>query len=82
MTDDTVRAQTHQLWAANFLNIRRATEEARTQARTRLDIGFELQDITLTAAGDFPPFAAVCLSFVSRNSFLGFTYRHWPMPTR
>jgi hypothetical protein len=71
MTDHDPRAQTHQLWTANFLNIRRATEEARTQARTRLDIGVELLDITFTAAGEFHPYAAECLAFISRNSFFG-----------
>lgn len=71
MADPDVRAQTQQLWAANFLNIRRATEEARVQARTRLDVGVELLDMTFTAAGEFHQYAAECLAFISRNSFFG-----------
>ncbi len=69
MPDAEVRAQVQNLWAANFLNIRRATEEARSQARTRLDVAFELFDIALTSAGEFHPYAADCLAFLSRNSF-------------
>jgi hypothetical protein len=69
MPDAEVRAQIQSLWTANFLNIRRATEEARSQARTRLDVAFELLEIALTPAGEFHPYAAECLGFLSRNSF-------------
>ena len=69
MNNADTRTMVTQLWTANFLNIRRATEVARTQARTRLDIGFELLDITFTMAGEFHPYAVDCLSHLSRSSF-------------
>jgi hypothetical protein len=69
MPEAEARAQVQSLWAANFLNIRRATEEARAQARTRLDVAFELLEIAFTSAGEFHPYATDCLAFLSRNSF-------------
>lgn len=60
-----------QLWTSNFLNIRRATESARSTARRRLDIGFELNDMTFTASGEFHKYALECLSYLSRTSYFG-----------
>ena len=58
-----------QLWTANFLNIRRATETARSQGRTRLDIGFELLEVTFDYNGNFHQYAVDCLAYLSRTSF-------------
>lgn len=68
-SDETLRQQVHQLWTGNFLNIRRAMEDAREQARTRLDLGLELEGITFDARGEFFPGAQDCLTFISNSRY-------------
>lgn len=69
--DENLRQQVHQLWTGNFLNIRRATEEARQQARSRLDLGLELEGITFDSRGDFFPGARECLMFAANSRQFG-----------
>jgi hypothetical protein len=69
MSNADSRVMVTQLWTANFLNIRRATETARTQGRTRLDIGFELLEVTFDYNSNFHTYAVDCLSYLSRTSF-------------
>lgn len=71
MANSDSRAMVVQLWASNFLNIRRATEATRSQGRRRLDIAIELNDMTFAASGDFHKYAADCLAYLSRTSFFG-----------
>jgi hypothetical protein len=69
MSNADSRAMVTQLWTANFLNIRRATETARSQGRTRLDIGFELLEVTFDFNGNFHKYAIECLAYLSQTSY-------------
>lgn len=70
-TDESLRQQVHQLWTGNFLNVRRATEDARQQGRSRIDCGLELEGVTFDARGEFFPGARECLAFLATNSHFG-----------
>ncbi len=69
MSNADSRAMVTQLWTANFLNIRRATETARSQGRTRLDIGIELLEVTFDYNGALHKYASECLTYLSQTSF-------------
>jgi hypothetical protein len=77
MSNADSRTMVTQLWTANFLNIRRATETARSQGRTRLDIGFELLEVTFDYSGGFHKYAIECLSYLSQTSF--FAIHAWTL---
>lgn len=70
-SDETLQAQVQQLWSANFLNIRRATEQALQQGRSRIDIGLELIHTTHDSKGAFFTGARECLVYLSKSSTFG-----------
>jgi hypothetical protein len=55
------------LWQRNFLNLRSATQLARSRNRSRIDVGFELFGGALTDDGKFHEHAANCLAFLSSS---------------
>ncbi len=68
---ETLRQQVQQLWTGNFLNIRRSTEEARMQGRSRIDLGLELEGVALDLKGEFFPGARDCLVFITGSRHFG-----------
>ncbi len=71
MSNADSRVMVTQLWTANFLNIRRATETARSQGRTRLDIGIELLEVAFDYNGALHQYASDCLIYLSHTSYFG-----------
>jgi hypothetical protein len=65
--NDQVQQALNTLWQRNFLNLRAATQAARAQNRSRLDVGFELYGAALTDEGKFHDHAAECLAFLSSS---------------
>lgn len=64
-TPGDVQQALNSLWQRNFLNLRAATQGARSQNRTRLDVGFELEGGALTSEGRFHEHAVECLRYLS-----------------
>ncbi len=62
---DPVQEALNTLWQRNFLNLRSATQLARSRNRTRLDVGFELLGAALTDDGRFHEHAVDCLRYLS-----------------
>lgn len=63
--DQNVQQALNALWQRNFLNLRAATQLARSRNRTRLDVGFELDGGALTSDGRFHEHAVDCLRYLS-----------------
>ncbi len=66
--DGDVQQALNSLWQRNFLNLRTATQVARSRNRTRLDVGFELDGGALAEDGRFHDHAADCLRYLSSCS--------------
>lgn len=66
--NDPVQQALNSLWQRNFLNLRSATQLARSRNRTRLDVGFELEGGALNENGQFHEHAMECLRYLSSAS--------------